>query len=108
MEDYVAKKEWCPICYKIHVLTLFGGCESYEEAEGEHTIKELKKQNKILTDMLKLSIEDINLNAINFAEWILKNKYERCCDNGLTWWGEYNDEISFSTEELYKKFIMET
>ena len=72
MEDYVAKKEWCPICYKIHVLTLFGGCESYEEAEGEHTIKELKKQNKILTDMLKLSIEDINLNAINFAEWILK------------------------------------
>ena len=42
--------------------------------------------------------------AKEFAEWILVEGFEKYQDNGDCWWGKFNEEKDYSTEQLYEKF----
>ncbi len=42
-----------------------------------------------------------------FADWILKEGFERLRDGERVWWGKFTDEIDFTTRELIAKFLSE-
>ena len=44
----------------------------------------------------------VRRSCINFAEWILKEGFEKYEDNGKCWWGRFKEEKDYSTEQLYE------
>ena len=42
--------------------------------------------------------------AKEFAEWILVEGFEKYQDNGDCWWGKFNEEKDYSTEQLYENY----
>jgi len=46
---------------------------------------------------------DVRRSCIDFAEWILKEGFEKYEDNGKCWWGRFKEEDKdYSTEQLYE------
>lgn len=44
----------------------------------------------------------VRLSCIKFAEWILKEGFEKYEDNGKCWWGRFHEEKDYSTDQLYE------
>lgn len=45
----------------------------------------------------------VRRSCIDFAEWILKEGFEKYEDNGKCWWGRFKEEDKdYSTEQLYE------
>jgi hypothetical protein len=45
----------------------------------------------------------VRRSCIDFAEWILKEGFEKYEDNGKCWWGKFKEEDKdYSTEQLYE------
>ena len=42
--------------------------------------------------------------AIDFADWILNNRFEMRTDNHQDWWGKLNEEKDYSSKELFNLF----
>lgn len=40
-----------------------------------------------------LSKNAVRRSCIDFAEWILKEGFEKYQDNGKCWWGRFNEDI---------------
>jgi len=46
--------------------------------------------------------------CIAFAEWILQNGYERHEDNGVCWWEPAEQDLDFTTADLYTMYFYAT
>jgi hypothetical protein len=65
----------------------------------------MSKEGKSLNEALKpkLGISGVRRSCIDFAEWILKEGFEKYEDNGKCWWGRFKEEDKdYSTEQLYE------
>jgi|688.fasta_scaffold534718_3 hypothetical protein len=48
----------------------------------------------------------VRRSCIDFAEWILKEGFEKYEDNGKCWWGRFKEEDKdYSTEQLYEMWL---
>lgn len=45
-------------------------------------------------------LELVKREQIAFAEWILKEGFEKYSDNDICWWGKFNSDTDYTTEQL--------
>ena len=55
-----------------------------------------------LHEQEQLFLSGVRRSCIDFAEWILKEGFEKYEDNGKCWWGKFKEDKDYSTEQLYE------
>lgn len=56
-----------------------------------------------ITEAIDLAIDALRVGpCIAFAEWILRQGFEKYEDGGRCWWGRFNEEKDYSTSELFE------
>lgn len=61
-------------------------------------IEEIKRE--CIGQLETLSV--VRRSCIDFAEWILKQGFEKYQENGKCWWGKFHEDDAYSTEVLYE------
>ena len=52
-------------------------------------------------EMIEMMEAYAKQQAMDFAEWIVVEEFEKYVDNGKSWWRRFNEYEDYSIEELY-------
>jgi hypothetical protein len=87
---------------------MFGAVKAVIDFKGKDSEKFLQYLNDAgykLSEIDKEQNTGMSLESdkcIAFAEWILKEGFEKYEDNGKCWWGKFSDDKDYSTIQLFE------
>jgi hypothetical protein len=80
--------------------------DRFKQIIENEALSYLENDSSSLNELLATKCEALAVEMMEkFADWILKEGFERLRDGERVWWGKFTDEIDFTTRELIAKFL---